>query len=71
MASLPFYWIYKPLFIGLFILGVVNVLYGLYEGTYIMKLKRDVYMNYHYLVEIGGVVIGVLMLRNEIWSWVI
>ena len=70
IVSLPFYWIYKPLFIGLFILGVVNTFYGLYEGLFMQKLKRNIFMNYNYLVEAFGVLVGVLLLRSEIWSWI-
>jgi len=71
IASIPFYWIYPPLFIGLFILGITNLLYGIYEGLFREKWQDEKYMSWHYLVEIVGVIIGVILLRNIIWSWVI
>lgn len=71
IASIPFYWIYPPLFVGLLIAGIVNFLYGIYEGTYLGRIDFNRYMKWHYVVEIGGIVIGIILLRNIIWSWII
>ena len=70
MLSLPFYWIYPPLFIALFCCGTINLVYGLYEGMFLRKWNFDDYMKCHYFVELGGLIIGILIVKNVIWDWV-
>ena len=69
-VSVPFYWLYLPLFIGLFIAGTTNFIYGIFEGTYLRRLRFDDYMRYHYLAEGIGLLLGIVLIREIIWSWV-
>ena len=41
---------YIPLMIACFLVGFVNLTYGLFEGLFIRKLNNDKYMKYHYIV---------------------
>ena len=57
-------------FISLFIIGFLQIVYGLFEMAYINRLDRDAYMKYHYGLYAIMIVVGIGLLWNEIWSCV-
>ena len=70
LFSFLFFCFFPPLFISLFIVGVVNVIYGLFEGGYREVLSDKDYMNIHYLIELLGLLVGLLLVRYVIVGWV-
>jgi len=71
LLSLPFYFIYMPLFITLFLIGMTHFFYGIYEGLFIRKLELKEYMLYHYILY--GIVLGIgmLLIRKEILDCIV
>ena len=70
LVSLIFYFIYAPLFIVLFIIGVMHFFYGIYEGSYIRKLSLNEYMKYHYILYSIGFIIGLLLVANPMIEYI-
>lgn len=66
-----FFFIYMPLFISLFIVGLVNLVYGFYEGNTITKIPRDAYMLGKNIIYTLTIIIGIILLRNYIWGWIV
>ena len=71
LASLVFYFIYMPLFITLFLVGLANFFYGVYEGLFIRKANFEVYMTYHYILYLLTIGLGVILIKHQIWNWVV
>ena len=70
LLSLVFYYVYVPLFIVLFLSGITNFFYGIYEGLLINKIPQDTYMKWHYVLYIVCIVIGMFGLRNIIINYI-
>ncbi|MBE3093394.1 MAG: hypothetical protein IMZ52_00045 [Actinobacteria bacterium] len=70
ISSLPFYFLYMPLFITLFLVGMSHFFYGLYEGMFIRKLDRNEYMKFHYYVYLGVIILGMILIRNPIINYI-
>jgi len=70
LASLVFYFVYMPLFITLFLVGVANFFYGLYEGVFIRKVGFKEYMIFHYILYLIVIGLGIALIRHQIWNWV-
>ena len=70
ISSLPFYFLYMPLFITLFLVGMINFFYGLYEGLFIRKLDNIDYMAWHYILYFVTMIIGMILIRNQIINYV-
>lgn len=66
LVSLIFYFIYMPLFITLLLVGIANFFYGIYEGLYIRKIDLQIYMNWHYIVYLIAIGLGIVLVRKEI-----
>lgn len=58
------------LYIPLYILGIVNLFYGVYEGVFITNLPLNKYMKYKNYVYVIGIVIGLLIMSGEIWTYI-
>lgn len=55
------YFVYEPLMIACFLVGSVNLTYGLYEGFMIRRLTNDPYMKWHYVVYAVTLVVGIII----------
>ena len=58
-------------YISLFIVGIMQWVYGLYEGYYYPRLTIDEYMVWHYGAYLLGLIIGIILLYNEIISYIV
>lgn len=73
IVSVIVYFIYQPIFIVLFIIGMMHFFYGIFEGMFAddEDMSFDEYMWMHYLVYFCGFVIGTAMMMEPIRSYVI
>lgn len=69
--SFPFHYIYLPIGMVLFTVGMVNLIYGRYEGEFILKLSYKKYMKYHYVIYIIVIGLCILFFIKEIYGWLI
>jgi len=66
LTSMMFYFVYMPLFITLFLVGIAHFFYGIYEGLFIRKVELGIYMVYHYLIYLISIGIGMVLIRKQI-----
>lgn len=71
LTSLVFYFIWMPLFIVLFLIGIANFSYGIYEGVSFRKIDFDEFMRIHYLVYLVSIGIGIILIRKELMDVVL
>jgi hypothetical protein len=57
---------YIPIMIACFLVGFVNLAYGLFEGFFIRKLNYDKYMKYHYLLYLISLILGGIIISLKI-----
>ena len=60
--SLIMNFVYTPLMIACFLVGLVNLTYGIYEGLLIRKLDYNTYMKWHYVLYAVTLIIGITLL---------
>lgn len=54
-------------FAGLFCASMIQIFYGLFEGFFRDFLDDDVYMRYHYFVELSGLLTGLIFVIKIGW----
>ena len=51
-------------------IGMVNIVYGIYEGIYIHNIPYDKYMKYHYILYIVTILIMIGIYYNKIVEFI-
>jgi len=70
-ALTPTMWDF-PFEFSFIVIGSINIVYGIYEGTFLNKLDYDEYMRYHYMIYIVMFIIMVMVylpLIGEYIKW--
>ena len=69
LFGLILYLFWLPVSIALFVNANVQLFYGVYEGFFINRLPRDTYMKWHYVIYVIAAIIGIILVRGMIASY--
>ena len=68
-----FCYISMPIAVACQLIFWMQLFYGIYEGSAFSKgnVDIDAYMKFHYLIYISAILLGIFLMRNQIWNYLI